>query len=82
MCMKKGCCNIEIIEIHDGVKVVLHYNKDGRPLLIQYWNENRNINENYKRIKKEIKKELYLDKVKELIRKDILDLEVVELDLI
>jgi hypothetical protein len=77
--MKKNCCNIEIIEIHDGVKVVLHYNKDGRPIFIQYWNENRNINEEYKRVKKQIKKELYLDKVKELIRKEILELEVIEL---
>jgi hypothetical protein len=77
--MKKGCFNIEIIEIHDGEKVVLHYNKNGKPIFIQYWNDKRNINEDYKRIKKQIKKELYLDKVKELIKKDILDLEVIEL---
>ena len=85
MCMKKGCCNIEIIEIHNGVKVVLHYNKDGKPILIEYWNENRNIKESYKRIKKIISREVYLEKekylakVKELIKKDILDLEVLDL---
>jgi hypothetical protein len=85
MCLKKGCCNIEIIEIHNKVKVVLHYNKDGRPILIEYWNDNRNINESYKRIKKVISREVYLEKekylakVKELIKNDILDLEVLDL---
>jgi len=55
MCNKKSCCNIEIIEIHRNIKVVLHYNKDGRPIFIQYWNENRNINEDYKRFRKKNK---------------------------
>jgi hypothetical protein len=77
--MKKNCCNIEIIEIHDGVKVVLHYNKDGMPILIQYWNDNRNINEEYRRRKTKPNKHLYLEKVKELIKKDILELDIIEL---
>lgn len=55
MCNKKSCCNIEIIEIHKKIKVVLHYNKDGRPILIQYWNDNRNICEDYKRFRKDRK---------------------------
>ena len=85
MCLRKDCCNVEIIEIHNKVKVVLHYNQDGRPLLIEYWNENRKIEESYKRIKKVISRELflerekYLKKVKELIKKDILDLDVIDL---
>jgi hypothetical protein len=49
MCLKKRCCNIEIIEIHNGIKVVLHYDKDGKPILIQYWNDNRKISEDFKR---------------------------------
>ena len=67
------------------MKVVLHYNKDGKPILIEYWNENRNISESYKRIKKIISREVYLEKekylakVKALIKKDILDLEVLDL---
>ena len=77
MCEKKGCCNIEIIEIHNGIKVVLHYNKDGRPILIQYWNDNRKISETYRRRK--TKKLLYQDKVLELIKKDILNLDIIEL---
>ena len=80
MCEKKACCNIEIIEIHNGIKVVLHYNKDGRPIQIQYWNDNRKINETYKRRKTKTKTiKSYHEKVKELIKKDILDLDIIEL---
>jgi hypothetical protein len=41
MCQKKECCSIEIIEIHDKVKVVIHYDKNEKPILIQYWDDRK-----------------------------------------
>lgn len=40
MCLKKGCVYIEIIEIRDGVKVILHYDNKGIPIFIQYLDDN------------------------------------------
>ena len=70
MCRKKKCCNIEIIEIHNGIKVVLHYDKDGIPFFIQYWNDNKNINKSFKPIK-QIGRDLDLE---EIIKAEVIDL--------
>lgn len=43
MCQKEECKLIEIIEIKDGVKVVLHYNKYKEPIFIQYWDDNTDL---------------------------------------
>jgi hypothetical protein len=39
MCQKKECRFVEIIEIHDKIKVVIHYDENDKPILIQYWDE-------------------------------------------
>lgn len=36
MCLHKDCYYIEIIEIHDGVKLFIHYDRNRIPLFIQY----------------------------------------------
>jgi hypothetical protein len=41
MCQKKECKYIEIIEIEDGVKVMIHYNKQLEPIFIQYFDDNK-----------------------------------------
>lgn len=47
MCLKTDCKYIEIVEIKDDVKVVLHYAHDGTPVFIQYWNYNNGIDAEY-----------------------------------
>ena len=44
MCLKPNCFFIDIVEIRDNVKVVLHYDKKGSPILIQYWDESKTPN--------------------------------------
>ena len=42
MCMDEKCGRIDIIEIYDDIKVVLHYEKDGdKPFFIQYWDNSQ-----------------------------------------
>jgi hypothetical protein len=44
MCLKTNCFYIECIEIRDNVKVVLHYDRQDKPILIQYWDETKRPN--------------------------------------
>jgi hypothetical protein len=37
MCSRDNCKFIEIIEIYDGVKVIIHYDDNHIPILFQYW---------------------------------------------
>jgi hypothetical protein len=42
MCLDKKCGRIDIIEIYDNIKVVLHYSKDSNePFFIQYWDKSQ-----------------------------------------
>ena len=41
MCLKTNCRSIDIIEIRDNVKIVLHYDDTYKPILIQYWDETK-----------------------------------------
>ena len=41
MCQKQNCYHIEIIEIHNNIKIVVHYDKELNPIFIQYWDESR-----------------------------------------
>jgi len=42
MCMDEKCGRIDIIEIYDDIKVVLHYEKGGdKPFFIQYWDNSQ-----------------------------------------
>jgi hypothetical protein len=41
MCLKPNCRSIDIVEIRDNVKVVLHYDDTYKPILIQYWDETK-----------------------------------------
>ena len=52
MCLNKNCCSIDIIEIHDNIKVVIHYDTNKIPFFIQYWDETKPIHEelNFKEI--------------------------------
>lgn len=61
MCLDERCFFIEIIEIHDDVKVVLHFARDNpsEPIFVQYWDnstplgatEPRNIKRNFELVK-------------------------------
>lgn len=41
MCQNKECKFIEIIEIRDNIKVVIHYDENDKPILIEYWDERK-----------------------------------------
>ena len=41
MCLKPNCRSIDIVEIRDNVKIVLHYDDCFKPILIQYWDETK-----------------------------------------
>ena len=43
MCSKDNCKSIEIIEIYDGVKVIIHYDENRVPILFQYWDSNNHL---------------------------------------
>ena len=43
MCSLDNCKSIEIIEIYDGVKVVIHYDENHIPILFQYWDSNNHL---------------------------------------
>jgi hypothetical protein len=43
MCQNNNCRFIEIIEIHDNIKVVIHYDKNHKPILIEYWDEKQEL---------------------------------------
>lgn len=47
MCELTECKFITIIEIKDGVKVVIHYNSDLTPVLIQYWDDSKDYNKSF-----------------------------------
>ena len=48
MCEHPECKVINIIEINDnGVKVVIHYNSDFEPILIQYWDDSKFYNKSF-----------------------------------
>ena len=47
MCEHENCETIDIIEIHDGVKVVIHYNSDLEPVKIQYWDDSKCFERNF-----------------------------------
>ncbi len=39
MCFNNECARIEIIEVQEKIKVVIHFDREGEPLIIQYWDE-------------------------------------------
>jgi hypothetical protein len=42
MCLDEKCGRIDIIEIYDDIKVVLHYERGGdKPFFIQYWDTSK-----------------------------------------
>ena len=43
MCSRDNCKFIEIIEIYDGVKVIIHYDENRVPILFQYWDSNNHL---------------------------------------
>lgn len=43
MCSKSNCYYIEIIEIRNEEKVVIHYDPKGKPVLIQYWKDKTDV---------------------------------------
>lgn len=47
MCLLNTCKGIEIWEIRDGEKVVLHRGETGLPVLVQYWNYNNGLDGEY-----------------------------------
>lgn len=75
MCLKNNCKYIEIIEIHDNIKIVIHYDDDRKPILIQYWDERKSP---YQQFLFEEKKDDYAQ-----LKQDIIDLEltnIIDLD--
>jgi hypothetical protein len=38
MCLKEDCKYIEIVEVDEFVKILIHYDKSLKPILIQYTN--------------------------------------------
>lgn len=47
MCILESCKGIEIWEIREGEKVVLHRGDNGVPVLVQYWNYNNGTDGEY-----------------------------------
>ena len=43
MCSLDNCKYMEIIEIYDGVKVVIHYDENRVPILFQYWDSKNHL---------------------------------------
>jgi hypothetical protein len=43
MCLDEKCGRIDIIEIYDDIKVVIHYERNGnkQPFFIQYWDTSK-----------------------------------------
>ncbi len=43
MCLDEKCGRIDIIEIYDDIKVVIHYERSGnkQPFFIQYWDTSK-----------------------------------------
>jgi hypothetical protein len=42
MCLDEKCGRIDIIEIYDDIKVILHYERGGdKPFYIQYWDTSK-----------------------------------------
>ena len=41
MCLRKKCIYIELIEIRDGVKIALHYDKANEVIFIQYMEDDK-----------------------------------------
>jgi len=37
MCLKVECKFIELIELNDKSQLIIHYNSDNSPILIEYW---------------------------------------------
>ena len=45
MCLREDCQGVDTLEIYTNIKIVTHYNKDNKPIFIQYWDETKPIYE-------------------------------------
>lgn len=78
MCLKPDCCLIEIIEIKDDIKVVIHYNCLNEPIFIQYWNDLKNDQHDFVPVQQV--KNIGLELSKMIYKSENIDLEIINLD--
>jgi hypothetical protein len=54
MCNHPHCIYIDIIELTNGEKLYIHYDNKQVPIMFQYYDEKRNFEAEYERVKSDM----------------------------